>query len=77
MVKLRQKVNKHSTAMQHQGLDADDDKPMRRVSYLRATANDADFHIDSDFDSSPSVVSAVPEVEPETPEADEVPITKP
>lgn len=54
-------------------MDADDDKPMRRVSYLRATANDgADFHIDSDCDSSPVVV---PEVEPETPEADEAPLS--
>lgn len=55
----------------------DDDKPMRRVSYLRATANEGVFSAESDIDSSPA--SLQPEQEPETPELDEAPIptTKP
>lgn len=74
-VKLRQKQTTLNAAAP---MDNDDDKPMRRVSYLRATANDGSgFHIDSDFDSSP--VSLVPELgELDTPEAEEpVPLNKP
>lgn len=56
-----------------QSLD-DEDKPMRRVSYLRATANESNFNIESDFDSSPASLQPSDTQEaPETPELDEVP----
>lgn len=44
-VVLRKKHNNHTME--------EDERPMRRVSYLRATANDCAFNIDSDLDSSP------------------------
>lgn len=35
-------------------LAIDDDRPMRRVSYLRATANENSLQGDSDMDNSPT-----------------------
>lgn len=49
----------------------DEDRPMRRVSYLRATANENSLQLqgDSDMDNSPMSVPA------DTPETD-VPLTQ-
>ena len=44
---------------QHQTMSEDDERKMRRISYLKATANDMAFQIDSDLDNSP--VSQAPE----------------
>lgn len=44
---------------QHQTMSEDDERKMRRISYLKATANDMTFQIDSDLDNSP--VSQAPE----------------
>lgn len=40
-------------------MSEDDERKMRRISYLKATANDMAFQIDSDLDNSP--VSQAPE----------------
>lgn len=52
--------------------DDDDNKSMRRISYLRATANDGAFQMDSE-DSSP-VSLQLPDKEVDTPETDEISI---
>lgn len=43
----------------------DDDRPMRRVSYLRATANESALQIENDMDQSPMSIA------PDTPDTDE------
>lgn len=56
----------------HKSVIEDDDRPVRRVSYLRATANENSLQLlDSDMDNSP--MSSVP---PYTPETDVQPITQ-
>lgn len=52
---------------QHQTMSEDDERKMRRISYLKATANDMAFQIDSDLDNSP--VSQAPET-PDEPDED-------
>ncbi len=37
----------------HKSVAEDEDRPVRRVSYLRATANENALTIDSDLDNSP------------------------
>lgn len=37
----------------HKSVAEDEDRPVRRVSYLRATANENVLTIDSDLDNSP------------------------
>uniref|UniRef100_A0A336MS25 CSON003263 protein n=1 Tax=Culicoides sonorensis TaxID=179676 RepID=A0A336MS25_CULSO len=73
-VKLRQK-----TATIIDNNDIDDNKSMRRISYLRATQgghSDGAFHMDNDLDSSSPITTAVVSSSPaddqeaETPDAD-------
>lgn len=53
----------------HKSIIEDDDRPVRRVSYLRATANENSLQLlDSDMDASPAP--------PYTPDADAPPITQ-
>lgn len=47
--------------------EEEDERPMRRVSYLRATANDSALHNENDMDQSP--MSSLPPGTPETDEA--------
>lgn len=48
----------------------DDDRPMRRVSYLRATANENTLQGDSDMDNSPTSGTA------DTPENESAPTSQ-
>lgn len=56
----------------HKSVIEDDDRPVRRVSYLRATANENSLQLlDNEMDASP--MSSAP---PYTPDADAQPITQ-
>ena len=57
----------------HKSVIEDDERPVRRVSYLRATANESSLQQyleSSDLDNSP--MSAAPD----TPEVETVPVTQ-
>lgn len=59
------KTDTNQVTRRQKPLIEDDERPMRRVSYLRATANENALQLDSDMDQSPVSLP------PDTPETDE------
>lgn len=50
---LNASTDQNVVMRRHKSVAEDEDRPVRRVSYLRATANENALTIDSDVDNSP------------------------